>query len=302
MTRVSARFSRFQLVDGVAQFGGALVEFLGDRGFHFALHDLEFRAGTFGADFIEPFLKEMDLRTFRGQLGKVRFLKEFNDGVAPAPDLGDRVGKFSLPEENGSLGPGVHHQDVGAKLLERPGKFVALGVSIDKIEELEITLSIADDAVEIVNLKKAEITMVILDAFLLKLGALFRRELVILVPGLCARGPKLMISEDRFATVRASAVGPTGELHLEDAEIDPELQFLSAVQSQDFAHLDGAVLMWPILQNGVQVQAHPEQMIGHFRFNCQSSRVNAWDAQKQLPRRLRQLAKRTEVGGQKAEV
>jgi hypothetical protein len=71
MTHVSARFGRFQLIDLVAQLGGAFVEFFRDRSFHFALHDLEFGARTFGADFIEPFLKEMDLGTFRGQLGKV---------------------------------------------------------------------------------------------------------------------------------------------------------------------------------------------------------------------------------------
>src|SRR6267142_1816782 len=37
-------------------------------------------------------------------------------------------------------------------------------------------------------------------------------------------------------------------------------------------------------------------MIGHLVFNCQSSRVDAWDALKQSPRRLRPLAKRTEDG------
>ena len=62
-----------------------------------------------------------------------------------------------------------------SKLLERPGKFVALSVSVDKIEELEVALGVADDAVEIINLKKAEIAVVILDPFLLKLGALLRR-------------------------------------------------------------------------------------------------------------------------------
>src|SRR6266702_172729 len=251
MTRISARFSRFQLVDGVAQFRGAFVEFFRDRSFHFSLHDLELGARTFGADFVEPLLEEMALGTFRGQLGEVRFLKELHNGIAPAPDLGDRVRKSSLPQENGSLGPGVHHQDVGTKLLERPGKFVALGVSIDKIEELEITLGVADNAVEIVNLKKAEITVVILDAFLLKLGALFGSELVILVTRSGTGSAKLMISEKRFATVRPNAVGPAGQFHLEHSEIDPELQFLPAVQSKDLAHFDGAVLMRPILQNSV---------------------------------------------------
>jgi len=71
MTRVGARFGCFQLIDFVAQLGGAFVEFFRDRSFHFALHDLELGARTFRADFIEPFLKEMDLGTFRSQFGKV---------------------------------------------------------------------------------------------------------------------------------------------------------------------------------------------------------------------------------------
>jgi len=183
-------------------------------------------------------------------------------------------------------------------LLERPGKFVALGVSIDKIEELEIALGVADDAVEIVNLKKAEIAVVILDAFLLELGALFGSEGVILVPGLRTGGPKLMLSEKRFATVRAHAVRPAGQLHLQHSQIDPELQFLPAVQSKDLAHFDGAVLVRPILQNGVQIQAHPEQMIEHLVFNCQSWRVDAWDALSFAPEDRR---RRTAVGGWRSE-
>src|SRR5207237_1958072 len=167
--------------------------------------------------------------------------KELCDCVASSSELDDSFLKFSLREKNGSLGPGVHHQHVGTKLLEGPGKFVVLGVSIDKIEELEIALGVADDAVEIVNLKKAEIAVVILNAFLLELGALFGSERVILVPGLRTGGAKLMISEKRFATVRAQAVRPAGQFHLQHAEIDPELQFLPAVQSKDLAHLYGAV-------------------------------------------------------------
>ena len=257
MTHVRARFSRFQLIDGVAQFGRAFIEFFRDRGCHFALHDLKLGARTFGADFIEPFLQEMDLGTFRRQLGKIRFLKEFGDRITPAPNLNDRFRKSPLREENGSFGAGVHHQNVGTKLLEGPGKLVALSVGIDKIEELEITLGIADDAVKIVDLKQTEITMIILDALLLKLGALFGSKLVIFVPRSGTGSAKLMISEERFTAVRPHAVGTAGQFHLQDAEIDPELQFLAAVQSKDLAHFDGAVLVRPILHNGVQIQAHP---------------------------------------------
>jgi hypothetical protein len=314
VTCVRPRFSRFQLVDGVAQFGRAFVKFSRDRGFHFALHDLELGARTFGADFIEPFLQEMDLGAFPRELGKIRFLKEFDDRITPAPNLNDRFRKSPLREKNGSFGAGVHHQDVGTKLLERPGKLVALSVGIDKIEELEITLGVADDAVEIVDLKQTQIAMIILDALLLELGALFGSELAIFVARSGTGSAKLMISEERFTAVRPHPVGPAGQFHLQDAEIDPELQFLAAVQSKDLAHFDGAVLMRPILHNGIQIQAHPYPMIEHLVFNCQSSRVNAWEAPRAVAtatssvgeedrgRRAAGTGQRSEVGGRRSEI
>src|SRR5207253_8068163 len=141
--------------------------------------------------------------------------KEFGDRVATAANLGDRFRKFPLPQENGRLGARVHHQHVGTKLLERPGKVVPFGVGIDKVEELEIPLGVADNAVEIVDLKQTQITMIILYAFLLKLGTLFRSELVVLTARLGARGAKLMKGQERFATVRPRPVGATGQFHLQ---------------------------------------------------------------------------------------
>src|SRR5262249_3360657 len=240
-------FSRFQLCDRVAEFGGALVKLFRDCSFHFPLHDLELGARTFRADFIQPFFQEMDLGAFRSQLGKARLLEKVGDGVAPTPDFSDRLLKFSVLQENRSLGPGVHHQHIGTELLQRPGKLVAFGMSIDEIEEIEIALRVADDAREIVDLKQAEVAVVVLNTFLLKLGALFRFELVSLAAGPCARGAELMISEQRFATVGPHAVRPAGYLHLQNTEIDPELQFLPPIQAKDFAHFDGAVLVRPIL-------------------------------------------------------
>ena len=63
-------------------------------------------------------------------------------------------------------------------MLKAPGKLVALGVLGDKVEKIEIPLRVAHDAGEIVDLKQAQIAMIILDAFLLELGALLGRELV----------------------------------------------------------------------------------------------------------------------------
>jgi len=72
--------------------------------------------------------------------------------------------------------------------------------------------------------------------------------------------------------VGAHSIGTTVEFHLEDAEIDPQLQFVPAIEPEDFAHLDSAIFVRPILQDRIQVKAHPEKMIEHLVFNCQSSR------------------------------
>src|SRR5437899_12552498 len=110
------------------------------------------------------------------------------------------------------------------KLLERPGKLVPLGVGIDEVEELEITLRVADDAVEIVDLKQAQVAVIILNAFLLKFGALFRRQLAGFAACFRPGGTQLMIGQKRFATMRSQATGPAGQLHLQHAELDAERQ------------------------------------------------------------------------------
>jgi hypothetical protein len=157
-------------------------------------------------------------------------------------------------------------------LLERPGKLIALGVGIHKIEEVEVSLSITHDAMEIVDLKQAQITVIILDALLLKLGALFGSKLISFTAGYGTRRFELMVSEERLATVRPHSVGPAGEFHLKDAQIDAQLQFLPAIEPQNFAHLNGTILVRPVLENRVQVKAHLEKMMEHLVFNCQSPR------------------------------
>jgi hypothetical protein len=60
-----------------------------------------------------------------------------------------------------------------------------------------------------------------------------------------------MIDEIRLAVVRALTVGPAFHLHLEEAEVDPELQFFPAVEARNFPNLDRAGLVGPIFQKAV---------------------------------------------------
>jgi hypothetical protein len=120
-----------------------------------------------------------------------------------------------------------------------------------KSEKIEVPLGVAHDPGKLVDLKQAQITMIILDAFLLKLGALFRRQLVTFTPPNRVGSAQLMVSQERFATVRAHSIRPSAHFHLQNPEIDPQLQFLMPIKPDYFAHFDRAGLVWPILQDRV---------------------------------------------------
>src|SRR6266851_5138660 len=98
--------------------------------------------------------------------------------------------------------------------------------------------------------------MIILDAFLLKLSALFGRELVRFALLLRAGSPLLMIFQERLAAMRALTIGTPGYFHLQHAEVDPQLQLLAAIEAGDLAHLNVAVLVRPIIQDAIQIQTH----------------------------------------------
>ena len=65
------------------------------------------------------------------------------------------------------------------------------------------------------------------------------------------RGTKLMIGQERFTAVRPYPIGATGQFHLQNAEIDPQLQFLAAIETDDLAHFDRARFVRPIFQEGI---------------------------------------------------
>ena len=126
----------------------------------------------------------------------------------------------------------------------------------DESEKIEIPLRVAHHAAEIINLKQAQIAVIILNAFLLELGALFGRQLVAFAFFLRAGRAPLMIFEERVAVVRALSIGPAGHFHLEHAQIDAQLQLLAAIEPGDLAHFNVAVLVRPISQDRIQIQTH----------------------------------------------
>src|SRR4029077_21280445 len=134
---------------------------------HLALHDFELGKRTLGIDLLQPLFKESQLGAFRHQFCEIRLLKEFDDCIAPSLDLAHRFQELTFCQENRSLSPSVHHQHVGTKLLKAPDQFIPHSMCGNEVKKVKIALGIANYAGEIVDLKKTEITMVILNALLL---------------------------------------------------------------------------------------------------------------------------------------
>ena len=178
-------------------------------------------------------------------------MQEIYNSFATALNLGYGLGEFSLPEKNGCLGARIHHEHVRPELLQAPGKLLAIGVPGNESKKIEIALRVAHHAFEIIDLKQAQVAMIILDAFLLELRALLRCKLVSLAFLLDASGPLLMIFQKRFAIVRTPAIRSPVQFHLQHAEIDSQLQFFAAIEAGDLAHFDAATLVRPISQDAV---------------------------------------------------
>ena len=118
---------------------------------------------------------------------------------------------------------------------------------VDKIEKIKIALSVTNNAVEIVDLKQAQVAVIILDAFLLQLRALLGGKLVSLAFLFSPRRALAMILQERFAIVRTPAIGSSGDFHLQHAEVHAQLQFFATIEPSDFEHFNGAALVGPIL-------------------------------------------------------
>jgi hypothetical protein len=51
-------------------------------------------------------------------------------------------------------------------------------------------------------------------------------------------------------------IGAPAHFHLQHAEVDPQLQLLATIEAGYLPHFNVAVLVRPIFQNGIQIQAH----------------------------------------------
>src|SRR5262249_48881816 len=104
--------------------------------------------------------------------------------------------------------------------------------------------------------------------FLLQLRALLGGKFVGLA-FLCSTARALaMILQERFAVVRTPTIGSSSDFHLQYTEIDAQLQFFATIEAGNFPYFNGAALVGPIVQNGVEIQTHRRK---HPTFNVRLS-------------------------------
>src|SRR5438874_12464476 len=84
-------------------------------------------------------------------------------------DFTHAVSKLAFAQEDRRLRPCVHHQHIGSKLLKILDNLLPLAMLVDESEEIEISLSVADYSSKFIELKEADVAVVILNTCLLRL-------------------------------------------------------------------------------------------------------------------------------------
>ncbi len=106
---------------------------------------------------------------------------------------------------------------------------------------------------------KTDVAMVVLHAFALQFAAILRLKAIgsaVGVGGVVIFLSTLVVFEPGTRIMDLAAVGPAIELHLEDAQVEPQLDLPLAVVPLNDADGDLVWPVGPIFQNGVDVPGH----------------------------------------------
>ena len=161
----------------------------------------------------------------------------------------------------GSLaaGGGWHLRQLGGELNPAPRQFVGFGEPVHEPEDLEIPSAIALHGLVILELEKTDVPVVVLDGLLLETPALLGPECEL---GILAVDPHRRLFGALPVEMKPGlvphgflAVGPTFHVHLEDSEIDAQLDLLAILALKTARHhLTGFVI--PVLQHLGEVERH----------------------------------------------
>ena len=173
-------------------------------------------------------------------------------------------GLFGAPPLDGDqgLGLGPMELDQAAELLVRGDVVFVVAVPADEVHQGQGMVGVEHGLVVAAQREPGHAAVIELDELAIGLGAVFlvhgpgRRFAAGRLPA--AGGTVAEIVEIGGEAVRTRPVGPAGDLELEDAELDPDLQHAPPVAGADFAGQNLARLgvIGPTLDHVVQVPPH----------------------------------------------
>ena len=263
-TAVARLFGRLEVAEGVADLRRALVVLGVDGVAQGALQSFLGRQGASGADFLEPTFQGLHFAAHLGYLGEGVLTLESPDVFQPLLDLAD--GHFIVIGIERLRCPGAseHHQELRAKLVQRPGQFLAFGVFADEVKHRQVTLGIPYHRGVIFEVQQADVAMMVLQGFELELGAIFGLELETFVAAIMGRDvleqPCAVVTKEASMSERPLAIGAAFRVHLEQAQIQAKLDLLAPVLGLEPAgdHLAGLVL--PLVQEIRYIEIHERNM------------------------------------------
>ena len=219
-----------------------------------------FLGGLF-LDILEPFAKGVNLHAVADQflaahLGveQVQLLDrsdDFRDGGIVVP-----IGEKFCPD-----GANLHHDRLRAELLEALADIILRGEVLHEVEQLKDVLGVALDGLEVLKLEVANAAVMILDGLLLELGALVGvdAEAVVLAAVFFAKLLKAVhkVVKQCGVSERPLAVGATLRVHLQQTEVDSQLQLVRTILALDPACVHAAKAVVPVLEDFCDVVNHP---------------------------------------------
>jgi len=257
----------------IADAGSLLVVLPLNRLVQIQFELLALAQGPLAGNVLEPMLKGLDFGTLLEQVRAGILLVEFLDFFDAVFNFINRSGKVVLPEAQSRFRAGLHHEDLWTKLLERPDQFIDVGISFDKIEDVQIAFGIADDTLVVLELQQANVAVMILERFELYLGYLLgskrKPAFVVIMRSFVLIEPTDVMFEERSGAERTLSIGTPLSIHLQKTEVDAQLDFLLTVFTHEFPHHNLAGMVFPFIQDVRNIKIHRGNM------NWQNSEVNA---------------------------
>ena len=249
---------RGQLLQLVSDFGGLLVVLLLHRFVQRQFQLLAFRQRAGAVDLTDPVLQVLYLGIMVG-VGPSDFGKESSEVGDATLDFANGFGVALGREFFARAGAHLHEEQLGTELLQRPGKFFGLGKAGHEIKDREVAVRVPDDGLIVFQFEEADVTVMKLQRLQLELGAILRLQNKTLLAALrfdVLFQARLLILEERRVAHGAFAVGPALRVHLEQSQIDAELNFFLAIAPLEAADDNLAGLIVPAFEERCDVEIH----------------------------------------------